>query len=73
MQRWDHHYVKADTADALFDRISQEGGQGWELVGVTTTLWSTSEQRASQGAPPAPGRVHPSTFQAWLKRPTGSV
>jgi hypothetical protein len=69
MQRWEHHYLKADTAEGLYDRIAQEGDQGWELVSVTSTIWSTSERRASQGTVLAPGKVYPSTFQAWLKRP----
>ena len=65
MQRWDYHWAKANTAEELYERIASEGENGWELVSVTATLWPESSRAGFQ----APGRLQPSIFQAWFKRP----
>lgn len=63
MQCWDYHWAKAGAAEELYERIAQEGEEGWELVSVTVTPGRDHPAHQMIREPP------PATSQAWLKRP----
>lgn len=68
MQRWDYHWVNADAAGELYERIAREGDSGWELVSVTAAVGAGSARWWLQ----TPGQPRPTHFQAWFKRPRPS-